>query len=773
MVLGYAVLTMWIPARWALSGLEAAIFVLAFAVLVRGVRAQERPRIGVLAALALLPCGWAALQLGMRWTVVRADTRNAWLYWMAAGCLVALGSYAGRLSADRESFLKSVLAIGSLISVAGLIQMFTAGGRIFWHFDSGYDTRVIGPFVSPNNYAAFVELLVPIALAFAFQRTANANLYLLLAAVLGASVAAAGSRAGTILVGVETAAAFFLRAHVQRRMPVRSRHGVIFGLLAAVFVLVFGYQSLWDRFRDDRNPYALRREYLQSSVAMFRAQPWHGFGMGTWPDVYPQFALMDTGTTANHGHNEWAQWAAEGGWPLLLLTAGIFLAVVRPAIRSVWGIGILSILVHSWVDYPFLRLGLAAWIFTLLGVLESAHAETTPQRFPGIPARGLAYAALPLLLLAIFQTSELAWADTLFRKESPADLAQAVRIEPDNALYHFALAQSDPPHAVQHLKQAVACNPYLTKARLALAAELEWRGDSPASEAMLLAAAQHDRLYAPAWALAGFYFRQHRTEPALMWARTAAGIGSEDMSSLFDLCLESGGDGQTVLDRVAGATAPARRQYLSFLMARRRMADAHAAALRIAAAAEPGDRDILLHYVDGSLVEGRAGDSMEVWNRLCARRHLPYGEARVGGLVNGDFAQPILNRGWDWMPVPTAGILTARLEDAALRIAFSGNQPEQAEMLSHFLALQPGVAYRLRFDYRTEELPQPTGVFWSVADQRQSSLSATEDWRQAEWQFRARQDLMRLVLGYRREPGTTRGAGKLLVRKIELQQEPL
>jgi hypothetical protein len=48
----------------------------------------------------------------------------------------------------------------------------------------------------------------------------------------------------------------------------------------------------------------------------------------------------------------------------------------RPAVRSVWGIGILGCFLHGLIDYPFARLGISAWLFLLIGMLA---APISPQ----------------------------------------------------------------------------------------------------------------------------------------------------------------------------------------------------------------------------------------------------------------------------------------------------------------------------------------------------------------------------------------------------------
>ena len=62
---------------------------------------------------------------------------------------------------------------------------------------------------------------------------------------------------------------------------------------------------------------------------------------------------------------------AEGGVPFLLLLASVALWSVGPAFRSVWGLGLLFVFLHALVDYPMQRLGLAAWVFVLLGTLAA------------------------------------------------------------------------------------------------------------------------------------------------------------------------------------------------------------------------------------------------------------------------------------------------------------------------------------------------------------------------------------------------------------------
>ena len=167
-------------------------------------------------------CCWACVQLAAHWSVVSADTADAVLYWLTATCLVWLGMQANAVREDRKKFLQMALSLGSAVCLLGLVQLFTSPGRIFWLFSSGYDSGVAGPFVSRNNYAEFVELLLPVALVMAFRHQQLVNVYWVLAAALMACIFACGSRAGTLIAVSEAAFAFALQmraggAHIGRR----------------------------------------------------------------------------------------------------------------------------------------------------------------------------------------------------------------------------------------------------------------------------------------------------------------------------------------------------------------------------------------------------------------------------------------------------------------------------------------------------------------------------------------------------------------------------
>ena len=129
-------LTLWVRERWALSGLQAAVFVCCTGRL-GWLALKKQPVVPGFSAILLAICLWGALQLVEHWTFAPYDTANATLYWLSAACLVWLGQQACAAREERRLFLKGALVLGALIAFAGIVQLFTSPGRVFWLFPLG------------------------------------------------------------------------------------------------------------------------------------------------------------------------------------------------------------------------------------------------------------------------------------------------------------------------------------------------------------------------------------------------------------------------------------------------------------------------------------------------------------------------------------------------------------------------------------------------------------------------------------------------------------
>ena len=369
-LLAVGALTLWVQERWAVSLFQAGTFLLGIAWTVRWAQGRYALRSSFLLFPFAGAAAWGLLQLLLRTTVYRFDTWNAVLFWTTGLVLVAVAIQTLSSAEICRPFLTALLYFAFAMSVLATTQYFTSQGKVFWLFPSGYPDA-LGPFVYRNNYAAFIELILPLAVLKAVRDRRDALVHALMAGVMYASVIACASRAGSILATMEIPVVLLV---AQRRgfatLPRLGAALVKIGALAAVFAAVVGWHGLIERF-EQRDPYVHRREMLWSSLAMAKERPWLGFGLGTYEEAYPAYALFDIGLTVNHAHNDWAEWLAEGGAPFLLLMTSVAAWSVAPAVRSTWGIGLISVFLHATVDYPMQRLGLAAWVFVLLGALAA------------------------------------------------------------------------------------------------------------------------------------------------------------------------------------------------------------------------------------------------------------------------------------------------------------------------------------------------------------------------------------------------------------------
>ncbi len=357
----FAVLTLWVEGRWAWSLFQIGVCGLAAW---RFVRPLRFPRQTVLIPLACAAV-WPWVQLASGTAVSRAETAGAAWNWLTFLLVCAMAIDLGSDPVVLRRLLRILVISGMLTAAAAVIQMATSGGKIFWLFPSGYIDGVLGPFVNRNQYSAWVELLLPAALYLAVARHRHRALYLCAAAVLYGSVIAGASRAGFLLATAESVAVLALMTF-RKRLPGKTL--LQFAGFVAAAILAVGWHGLQSRF-EDRAGDAVRLDALHASLQMVRERPWMGTGLGSWPQVYPRFATVDTGVFVNQAHNDWAQWAAEGGLPFfgfMLLFAALCL---KPAFRSIYGIGVVAFLLHALVDYPMQqRPGLAAWFFAAAGL---------------------------------------------------------------------------------------------------------------------------------------------------------------------------------------------------------------------------------------------------------------------------------------------------------------------------------------------------------------------------------------------------------------------
>jgi O-antigen ligase/tetratricopeptide (TPR) repeat protein len=280
--------------------------------------------------------------------------------------------------AHRDVFgrlLLTVISGGVLLAALALVEQFAGNGRVLWISDAAAeDGRASGSFVNPNHLAAWLEMILPVTLAYGFALTARLRRRLariahagrgmgvharrawisaiiaqqerlwppLAAAAAGALMlvahVATGSRGGAaaLLAGIAIATAG--AANSTRRSGDRARW-LPLALASALVVAALGSLVLWARVDDDETRLASADVSLASRVvvgvagtAIVRDHPVFGTGLGSWLHAFrPHQEPPVPGGIWDHAHDDYLELAAETGAAGVILALLFVFAVARAA----------------------------------------------------------------------------------------------------------------------------------------------------------------------------------------------------------------------------------------------------------------------------------------------------------------------------------------------------------------------------------------------------------------------------------------------------------
>lgn len=274
------VLLAWPHGIWAVSALQVGLYSLAVTLALFACISPSRfpgwPRSTLYIPLALAAV-WAPLQLVLNTTVYRYPTWLAALYWLTDLVAFALAALLLQRARIRSQFLAVILYFGVAIVDLSVLQSYTSPNKVFWLFESNY--RVIGPFIYKNQFAAFVELILPIALYRMLSDRKNSIVFAFLSAVMFAAVLASASRTGTALLGAEVL--FVLVAGWRKGMVSFKIAGILFGQILVLLLIcaaVVGWEEMGKHFSDETSG-NIRLKFLTSSLNMVHDHPWIGVGL--------------------------------------------------------------------------------------------------------------------------------------------------------------------------------------------------------------------------------------------------------------------------------------------------------------------------------------------------------------------------------------------------------------------------------------------------------------------------------------------------------------
>jgi len=367
--------------------------------------------------------------------------------------------------------------------------------------------------------------------------------------------------------------------------------------------------------------------------------------------------------------------------------------------------------------------------------------------------RALTVFSLLALAAAAWWSIRLARADAAFRQRTPADVARAISLQPENGEYLATLAlqaEYTGQDSTDLLEEVARLNPRASAPRIRLGLAAELRGDTNQAERWLQDAFAVDHQFETRWTLANFYFRQGMLDQFWTWIRSALEMSYGDRVAAFDLCWQASGDANEILSRAIPDRHEVAASYLAYVLSHHRQAAIASAAYKLARIRTVEDLPLLYSATDAVL-------DPDLWQAL--------GNARPSGITHPNFEEPRTGHGFDWTFPETPGVTHLSL-DGAHRIRFNGQQPESCEPLRQVVGgLRPGASYTLRWEARTQGFGSPTGLAWRIAG-NSGELTAGEDWSSGSMTFTPNSDHAVLVLAYRRPQGQVRAEGSLDLRQV-------
>ena len=258
------------------------------------------------------------------------------------------------------------MSAGAVVGILGLIQRFSGAERIFWIWKPFVkkDNSFYGPFVNPNHFAAYTEMIISLFLGYILFRIIQKGgdnkgkrlkarivdmerlhsktlLLFFLTVILTLSLFFSMSRGGMVIIS--GAFLFFLVM-----VFLRQRHkkgilvtGIFFCLILFLFCACLGMKPVlrefYTLFEVGKDVSARSRILVWRDVRkMIAAFPLFGVGLGGFGSIFTKFAGFKGRLgrfTWLYAHNDYLQiWAELGIGGFILLCIGMaffFIGIIR------------------------------------------------------------------------------------------------------------------------------------------------------------------------------------------------------------------------------------------------------------------------------------------------------------------------------------------------------------------------------------------------------------------------------------------------------------
>ena len=313
-----------------------------------------------------------------------------------ATAIISAHAISGRTA--RYLLLRAIVLAGIAAVMVGVGHRILREDRIYGIFP-GSRGILNGPFINPNHTAEFLEIALFSAVAMFFTKPNALNRVAWTAAgifILGGIVGTL-SRGG--ILGLGASALLFTTLYRRTSSPdegsPRTGRSWVYTLIAAcVCILVatsLGASQILSKFSQADLTQETRFRLWRDGLKLLLAHPL-GIGRGAFDRVYPTVRTVESPISVRYSflENEPLQFLVDTGW---IGTAAILTGIVLFA-RHIWRsrradrvelalvCGLVSVIVHSLVDFGLETLGVLLPLSALLGAILGRLKDWSALRMP-------------------------------------------------------------------------------------------------------------------------------------------------------------------------------------------------------------------------------------------------------------------------------------------------------------------------------------------------------------------------------------------------------
>lgn len=329
-------------------------------------------------------------QIGFRHSAYGYVTKHQALLYISYGILFLITAECVTDESSRKLFAQILTTFGALYAFFALVQGLRPNGRIFWiHRPQVTGALVYGSYVNSNHYAGLMEMLVPIPVMLCVGHLLKGEKRVFAgfcAALMATTIFLSSSRGGMLAFLFEMA--LFAALALAKRRNLRLLIGFsAVGVVILALLIVVGNARVLGRL-GDLSP-GIRLDITKDCWRMFLQRPLLGWGLGTFPTVYPGYRSFYTNEFVNEAHNDYAQLLVESGvlgfgvmvWFLALLyrrglpTSRRWEFKWDGALSLAALLGCSGIVVHSFVDFN-LQIPANAAVFYVLCALAASKLRS-------------------------------------------------------------------------------------------------------------------------------------------------------------------------------------------------------------------------------------------------------------------------------------------------------------------------------------------------------------------------------------------------------------